>query len=294
MIVSSRKKEPGTGSARDIRLVKLDKAARRLGCHIETLRLRIRRGELEAYRGPHGAYFIGIVSLLKLVANNPAAPLAPTETDLKEAWRKARLRAGQELGVSEAGDDRRYSRPGRRYSARSRRTYRVARRQVHQPPELQMVVVFIDALKKDPKVHPVAYRLLLGQGLGALGFRAKQIAPVLGVSQRQARRLARRREIGDAVFRAARRWATREARRLVAELRRQLAVESFRFHRRSGSGGPPVHPDRPRPAFIVTTLNRDELIGLKRAGLSDQQIWAITVAGIGSDELNHLLLLGTR
>jgi len=157
-----------------------------------------------------------------------------------------------------------------------------------------MLVVFLDALKKDPNIHPVAYRLLLGQGLGALGFRAKQIAPVLGVSQRQARRLTQKRELGDAVFRAARRWASPEARRLVAELRHQLAAQGFRFHRSSGSGGPPVHPDRPRPAFIVTTLNRDEVRGLKRAGLSDQQIWAITVVGIGSDELNQLLLLGTR
>lgn len=292
--MSSRKNRSRIRPARDIRLVKLDKAARRLGCHVETLRLRIRHGQLKAYRGPHGAYFIDILSLLRLVANNPAAPLAPTETDLKEAWRKARLRARQELGVSEAGDIRPYSRSGRRYSARSTRTYRAARRQVHQPPELQMLVVFLDALKKDPNIHPVAYRLLIGQGLGALGFRAKQIAPVLGVSQRQARRLARKREIGDAVFRAARRWASREARRLVVELRQQLAAEGFRFHRSSGSGGPPVHPDRPRPAFIVTTVNRDEVMGLKRAGLSDQQIWAITMVGIGSDELNQLLLLGTR
>jgi hypothetical protein len=290
--MSSRNKKSGS-PAGDIRLVKLDKAARRLGCHIETLRLRIRRGQLQAYRGPHGAYFIGIVSLLKLVANSPAVPPAPTETDLKEAWRKARLRARQELGVSEAGDIRPYSRSGRRYSARSRRTYRAARR-LHQPPELQIRVVFLDALKNDPNIHPVAYRLLLGQELGALGFRAKQIAPVLGVSQRQARRLIQKREIGDAVFRAARRWASREARRLVAELRHQLAAQGFRFHRSSGSGGPPVHPDRPRPAFIVTTLNRDELLGLKRAGLSDEQIWAITVVGIGSDELNQLLLLGSR
>ncbi len=292
--MSSRNKKSGTRPAGDIRLVKLDKAARRLGCHIETLRLRIRRGQLKAYRGPHGAYFIGIVSLLKLVANIPAVPPAPTETDLKEAWRKARLRARQELGVSEAGDIRPYSRSGRRYSARSTRAYRPARRQLHQPPELQILVVFLDALKKDPNIHPVAYRLLLGQGLGSLGFRAKQIGHVLGVSERQARRLTQKREIGDAVFRAARRWASREARRLVAELRHQLAAQGFRFHRRSGSGGPPVHPDRPRPAFIVTTLNRDDLMGLKHAGLSNQQIWAITVVGIGSDELNQLLLLGTR
>ncbi len=161
-------------------------------------------------------------------------------------------------------------------------------------PSFKYLWFSLDSLKKDPNIHPVSYRLLLGQGLSALGFRAKQIAPVLGVSQRHARRLARKREIGDAVFRAARRWASREARRLVANLRQQLAGEGFRFHRSSGSGGPPVHPDRPRPAFIVTTLNRDEVMGLKHAGLSDQQIWAITVAGIGSDELNRLLLVGTR
>src|SRR5258708_39987780 len=153
-----------------IRVVRLDKAARGLGCNSETLRACSRRGRLKAYRGPHGAYFIGIVSLLKLVANIPAVPPAPTETDLKEAWRKARLRARQELGVSEAGDIRPYSRSGRRYSARSTRAYRPARRQLHQPPEFQILVVFLDALKKDPNIHPVAYRLLLGQGWARWAF----------------------------------------------------------------------------------------------------------------------------
>jgi hypothetical protein len=140
----------------------------------------------------------------------------------------------------------------------------------------------------------VAYRLLLSQGLRASDFRPKQIAAALGISERQARRLAARREIGDRVFIAARRWAALAARRLVAELRNELAAEGFRFHRSSGASGTPVHPGRPRPAFIITTLTRDEVIGLQRARLSDQQIWAITVVGIGSDELNQLLLRGAR
>src|SRR4029077_8717155 len=127
------------------------------------------------------------------------------------------------------------------------------------------------------KIHPAAYRLMLSQGLGASDFRPKQIAAALGISERQARRLAAGRESGDRVFIAARRWAAPEARRLVAELRNQLTAGGFRFHRSSGASGTPVHPDRPRPAFIVTTLNFDDVMGLKRAGLSDQQIWAITV-----------------
>jgi hypothetical protein len=41
-----------------VTVVKLDKAARRLGCHVETLRVHIRAGRLRAIRGPHGAYYV--------------------------------------------------------------------------------------------------------------------------------------------------------------------------------------------------------------------------------------------
>jgi len=36
-------------------LMRLDEAARRLGCHVETLRIRVRDGRLAAVRGRHGA-----------------------------------------------------------------------------------------------------------------------------------------------------------------------------------------------------------------------------------------------
>jgi len=48
-------------------LLKLDDVAKRLGCHFETLRLRIRSGRLEAVRGPHRAYFISATSLRVLL-----------------------------------------------------------------------------------------------------------------------------------------------------------------------------------------------------------------------------------
>ncbi len=278
--------------ASDVTLVKLDAAARRLGCHVETLRLKIRSGELYAIRGPHGAYFIRFGSLVQLLERKPPAPTAPQEADLKSAWRRARLRARQQLGAEE--EETSNARPSRRYYKGLLRTYRAIGSQTAPPQELQTLVSFLEALQENPKIHPAAYRLMLSQGLVASDFRPNQIAVALGISERQARRLAARREIGGRIFSAARRWAAPEARRLVAELRNQLAAEGFRFHRRSAASRIPVHPDRPRPAFIVTTLNRDEVMGLKRAGLADQQIWAITVVGIGSDELNQLLLRGSR
>lgn len=292
-MAARKKPKKKTRVASDLRLIKLDAAARRLGCHVETLRLKIRSGKLTAVRGPHGAYFIPFVSLVQLLTRKPPAPTALKEVDLELAWRKARLRARQQLG-DEAEDEPGYRRPSRRSYRRLPRRYRATRRQSPPPQELETLLTFLDALRENPKIHPAAHRLLLSQGLGASDFRPKQIAAALGISERQARRLAARREIGGRIYRAARRWAAPAARRLVAELRNQLATEGFRFHRSSGASGTPVHPGRPRPAFIVTTLTRDEVMGLRRAGLSDEQIWAITVAGIGSDELNQLLLRGSR
>jgi hypothetical protein len=291
-MAARKKPKKKTRVASDLRLVKLDAAARRFGCHVETLRLQIRSGKLTAVRGPHGAYYIPFVSLLQLLARKPPAPPALKETDLELAWRKARLRARQQLGVGE--DEPRYTHPSRRYHRRLPRKYRATGSQSPSPQELETLVNFLDALQENPKIHSAAYRLLLSQGLGASDFRPKQIAAALGISERQARRLAARREIGDRVFIAARRWAAPEARWLVAELRKHLATEGFRFHRSSGASGTPVHPGRPRPAFIVMSLTRDEVMGLRRAGLSDKQIWAIKVVGLGSDELNQLLLRGSR
>jgi hypothetical protein len=103
------------------------------------------------------------------------------------------------------------------------------------------------------------------------------------------------RDLASPFLRAAYGFGQREARRLVAELRSQLEIEGFRFHRRiSSAKGPPVHPDRPRPAFKVMELTAEEKLMLRRAGLTLDQVWAITMVGIGSDEMNELLLRGAR
>ena len=278
--------------AANLGLIKLDRAARRLGCHIETLRLRIRSGKLKAYRGQHGAYYIRVDALLRLLANKPPAPPPPKQNDLELAWRRARLRAREQLAIEEEEDAPAYE--VRRFLRRVRRMSDAGRREPPPRQELQTLVAFLEVLKKNPDLHAGAFRILLSQGLSSLEFRPNQIAAVLGISERHVRRLARIKDIGGPVYRAASRWGRRRARQLVAELRKQLAGEGLRYHRSSGKRGTPVHPSRPRPAFIVTELTYDEVMGLGRAGLSDEQIWAITVVGIGSDELNQLLLRGTR
>lgn len=279
-------------------LIKLEAAAKRLDCHVETLRIRIRCGKLKAYRGPHGAYFIRTESLQRLLEHNARGPRAPMAKDLELAWRKSRLRLGEELARKRVRDEPRHAEIERQWEEGKIKHWSTIHRVDQLPDQYQMIVPFLQILKADPDMHRAVYRLLLGQGLGSLGFRAKQVAPVLGVSQRQARRLVRKRKIANVVFRAAGHWAPRRAERLVDELRRELEAGGSVFHRTMPTQSRRWRPFRreggPRPAFISKKLNRDDVMGLHRAGLSDEQIWAITVVGIGSDELNQLLLRGAR
>jgi AraC-like DNA-binding protein len=244
-------------------LLKLDDVAKRLGCHIETLRLRIRSGRLKAIRGPHGAYFISARSLRVLrVRTRPVRQRrAPTAEDLEVGWR-----------------------------AMERRLRRA-------PAAHEEVVPFLQALQKNRPINLGTYRLVCACGLHELGFKVDDIAAELGVSPRHARRLIGK-DPGVAVTKAAHRWAPVEARRIVTALRTQLQADGIRFHRWVMRGrrriGPPTHPDRPRPAFKVKRLLQDERAGLRRAGLSSEQVWAINIVGLGSDELNELLLRGSR
>src|ERR1700726_3001976 len=239
-------------------LLKLDDVAKRLGCHIETLRLRIRRGRLKAIRGPHGAYFISARSLrvLRVRARPPRQRRTPTAEDLNVAWRamERRLRGG-----AAANDG---------------------------------LGPCLEALKVNRTITLGAYRLVCAPGLHELGFSADDIAVRLGVSARHARRLIGK-DPGVSLAKSAHRWAPIEARRIVRALRAQLQAEGIRFHQWVMRGrsriGPPAHPDRPRPAFKVKRLLQDEMAGLRRAGLSPQQIWAINIVGLGSAQLNELL-----
>jgi AraC-like DNA-binding protein len=245
------------------RFLKLDQVAEQLGCHVETLRLRIRSGRLKAVRGPHGAYFISARSLrvLRVRTRPPRQRRTPTAEDMNVAWR-----------------------------AMERHLRRL-------PAAHEELEPFLEALKINHAINVGAYRLVCAGGLHELGFNADEIAARLNVSARHARRLIGK-DPGVAVAKAAHRWAPVEARRIVTALRTQLQAEGIRFHQWVMRGrrriGPPTHPDRPRPAFKVKRLLQDESAGLRRAGLSPEQVWAISIVGLGSDELNELLLRGSR
>jgi hypothetical protein len=165
------------------------------------------------------------------------------------------------------------------------------------PAAHEELVPFMEALKINRTINQGAYRLVCARGLHELGFNADDIAVQLGVSARHARRLIGKNP-GVAIAKAAHRWAPVEARRIVHAMRAQLQAEGIRFHqwvmRGKGRVGPPTHPDRPRPAFKIKRLLQDERAGLRQAGLSTEQIWAINIVGVGSDELNELLLRGSR
>jgi hypothetical protein len=245
-----------------LRLHKLTDVAERLGCHVETLRIRIRRGRLKAVRGPHGAYYISAQSRGGLlVRKRPIVQVGtPTAQDVEAAWRRVKTRLSRMTGAHDEA------------------------------------VPFLRALEADPGLHRAVYRLAVACGLHELGYGIDAIAAAIGVSKRQARRLIGK-DPNRPVARVAHRWWLREARRLVAELRSELQAEGIRFHEWTMRGrrkaGPPTRPDRPRPAFKMKALLPDERLVLRHAGLSLAQIRAIETIGLSADELNRLLLRGS-
>jgi hypothetical protein len=245
-----------------MRLHKLTDVANRLGCHVETLRIRIRSGRLKAVRGPHGAYYISAQSRGGLlVRKRPVVQVgAPTAQDVEAAWRKAKGRLSRMPGAQDE------------------------------------VVPFLLMLESDPGLNGAVYRLVVASGLHELGYAADGIASAVGVSERQARRLVGK-DTYPSVAKVAHRWWLRDARRLVLELRAELQAEGIRFHQWTMRGrrkaGPPIRPDRPRPAFKVKALLSDEKAVLRRAGLSTAQIRAIEQIGLAADELNQLFLRGS-
>jgi len=67
-------------------LIKLSEAARQLACHIETLRLRVRRGELAVQRGAHGAYYLTSAALAEIVPPRPLRSRVFEPESLEWSW----------------------------------------------------------------------------------------------------------------------------------------------------------------------------------------------------------------
>jgi hypothetical protein len=136
-------------------LVKLDRAARRLGCHVETLRLHVRTGRLRAVRGPHGAYYVDAEDLESYPKPRRGWPLPEefSDQELEQSWA---LVEGV-LPKVRAWRDR----------------------------ELALV----DELRTHPERNRRLYRLASVLRLRRLGLTFGQIAVELGITARHARRL---------------------------------------------------------------------------------------------------------
>ncbi len=140
-------------------LMNLDEVARRLGCHVETLRIRVRDGRLAAVRGPHGAYLISGTDLRDF--QRPRWGRAPdrvlSAAELAQAW------TSLESVVGRSG------------------------------PWRQRELALAEAICEQPTQDLATFRLLSVHRLrkGGVGF--DQIAAELGISARHARRLHRRR-----------------------------------------------------------------------------------------------------
>lgn len=259
------------GPAKPDRPIKLTDAARQLRCHVETLRIRIRDGRLKATHGPHGAYYVTWHDLAALPRPGEKPPTRqPTTAELEAAWDRAE-----------------------RYLERNRGA-------------LAQELKLFRQIRADPGNNRRLHHLISVNRLSALGLNSGQIASMVGISTRHARRLVNKRPL-DALRRdlatiRSRRAALQAACRLVDQLRRQLEEEGFRYHRRplQATGGrrwwrfQPINPDEPQPAHKVKGLTPDEVRALRWAGLTDEQIDAMSLVGIGTDEVNELMLHGYR
>ena len=176
------------GGVKAVGLVKLDEAARRLGCHVETLRVHIRAGRLIAIRGPHGAYYLDA----RDVATYPRP---------QRGWPKPREFSERQLGQSWTLIEG-----------------TLPKAMAWRDRELDLV----GELRAHPKRNLRLFRLLSVHRLRRLGLTFSQIAAELGITSRHTRRLnaasvflALRRELvrRDKAMARAEALAARRARR---------------------------------------------------------------------------------
>ena len=137
--------------------ITLAEAAERLGCHIETLRVRVRRHELEVRRGPHGRYYVREEALATMrPVRRPYDRREYSEAELAAGW------AALEEHLVELGADREHVR--------------------------SVISKLVDEPGRKGRMH----RQLSVRSLALVGLAPDQIAKQLGMSERQVRRLADR------------------------------------------------------------------------------------------------------
>ena len=265
------------------RLIKLGAAADALGFHIETLRVRIRRGELAAVRGAHGAYYLTPAQMASISPPRRSARRPVALESLDWTW-YALARAAEKEGAN--------------YSQ----------------------LTAIGRVRLDPALAPILHRLFTVKRLRLADLSSSEIADLTGLSARHVRRLTRlslvrrlqhRRRRADrdldieddeetdpgddlekSLHERLERRSTRAARRIVAGIQRRLEESGFRYHQRPQQPLDVFVLKRSPPAFKVKALEPEVIRHLLDRGLSRSQVDAIGLVGIGQDELNELILRG--
>jgi len=181
-----------------IEIVRLDEAARRLGCHVETLRIRVRDGRLQAVRGPHGAYYVAERDLVELPEPRRGWPPRRTFT-------RSQLEGSWELVDAILS-------PAKEWSKRE--------------------LALVGELRASPASNIRLYRLISVHRLRRLGLAFEDIGEELGITARHARRLFGRR-----VFIALRRHLMKGD-KAAARRERELARRQARLGRRRGRRWP--------------------------------------------------------
>jgi ribosomal protein L13E len=178
-----------------------------LGCHVATLRNRIRRGQLSAVRGPHGAYYVPVEELARLGPVRRGRPRQPRSLPA-HAEQRALSRIEEMLAAKLFRHD----------------------------------VRLAEQMLADKGLYPPAYRLFSVHQLRAAGLATTEVARRLGISERHVRRLARREptkvfeEVLAKRFRASlEQRASNEARRLVGLIRTRLEREESALTWRSAT-----------------------------------------------------------
>ena len=241
----------------------LAEAAARLGCHVETLRVRVRQRRLEVSRGPHGRYYVTAEELSYLLPPRrmkrrdlgPAA-MEPVNRDLNALIEQPDRLAGWQRGL-------------------------------------------LAAIRNDPEMDLHLYRVLAVNSLLLAGLNTVETAEQLDLSVRHIRRLRREtltaglKKTLDRLRRRERGIARRASRPLVREIQQRLEAAGFRPARRNPRAGESgARGGRPARVALVRDLSRDQIRHLLTMGLTREQVDAISLLGIGSDELNELSLHG--
>lgn len=245
-----------------VRLVKLSDAARQLGFHVETLRLRVRQGSLPAVRGPHGTYYVDRAHLAAMAAPVRFGRRRPAPEELEWTWVALESEA-ERRGT--ADED----------------------------------LAAIDRIRRQPQLDPGLHRLLSVRRLRLAGLSSAEIAPLVGASDRHVRRLLRRRwlprlhELAERLEEKGQAAEVKRARRLVNALQQGLEAEGLASHRRRPRPGDWGEPKSGRVRALRARAFDHAMVGhLRSAGLSEAEIDAIQLIGIGADELNELVLRG--